>query len=175
MKNTRIETRRNNQQIRRNTKEQQIWTTNQKSQIRNTYTNPDFPNPGATEAAAAKLRRVLHRVLLWVPWASCSTVGSLGIVVFRGFLFFLCSSSSDRWFFFRLSFLSSSLDRWFFFRSILLQVVISLFVVSLFVVRSLFFFRCVLRSLVLLLRRSSWFGLLELESFRLEIYVAFSV
>ena len=82
-KNTKIETQRKNWQIRRNTKEQQIWTTNQKQiheqQIRNTYMNPDLPNPGATEVVAMKLQvkvfllwvfglMNLHRVLPWVPF-----------------------------------------------------------------------------------------------------------
>ena len=67
--------------------EQQIrytWTTNQKTQIEKpgrSSTNPDLPNPGAIEAVATKLCCVLlHRVLLWVPWASCSSVGSCSLL-----------------------------------------------------------------------------------------------
>ena len=70
-------TQRNNQQIRRNTKGQQIWTTNQKSQIRNnggsggeallcSSSSCSFVL-GAMEAAAMKLRYVLlHPLLPWV-------------------------------------------------------------------------------------------------------------
>ena len=104
-KNTKIETQRNNRQIRRNTKEQQI---------RNTYMNPDLPNPGAMEVVPIKLQvkvfllwvfglMNLHRVLSWVPffimfflqflqifivWSSISSESQIFIVFFR-FIFFM--------------------------------------------------------------------------------------
>ena len=155
MKNTKTKTQRNNQQIWRNTKEQQIWTTNQKSQIRNTYTNPDLPNSGVAEAAVVKLHCVLlHRVLLWVPWASCSSVGSCSSSLFFVVRSFLNSLSSD---------CSSVLRR---------QIVGSssgLFFVIRLLVSSIQLFKYQNRVL------ETRFNKLKLESLRLKIYVAFSV
>ena len=155
MKNTKTKTQRNNQQIWRNTKEQQIWTTNQKSQIRNTYTNPDLPNPRAVEAAVVKLHCVLlHRVLLWVPWASCSFVGSCSLSLFFVVRPFLNSSSSDCSSVLRRQIVGSSLG---------------LFFVVRLLVSSIQLFKYQNRVL------ETRFNKLKLESLRLKIYVSFSV
>ena len=106
-------TQRNNQQIRRNMKGQQIWTTNQKSQIRNDggsggeallcSSSSCSSVLGATEAVAAKLRCVLlHPILPWVLVlrrqiaAFFKSLRLCSCSVFVAFFRFCVSSSSTK-------------------------------------------------------------------------------